>query len=990
MRPYSGDGIIGVGGMVLRPKGIGTYKISTFVNGRHSFALLKDALWNPEAGVNLISISQLTAQYTKAEFHTGFATVWSGKELRMAAIQRGGLYILDQDRTSTLLATAFAAHSISDPTLQIWHERLAHLSEKGIEQLQTMSTGIKPVQRTCLCESCALGRLKQVPHKGSIHKGTRPLEFLHADISGPFHVEGYGGEHYWAVFIDDFTQFAWVFAIKHRSEFLDCFRSLLNLIERPERRCYNLHVDKAGENISSEVQTFCKDRGIALSSTATEQHEQNGIAERLNGIILERLTTVLASLEDIPRKYWPILLLSIIYLRNRCPSSVIKKTPYEAWYGQPPDLAHLRTLGAEGFVLRKKSGYRKLDPVSERCRMLGYQGSTNYIVLTESGVTVSNNVLFNENQICLHGPALQPGGVVEVPAQPGATTEDSNGIENSGNNLEIIKDTIVVADPSLRKPRIRYPFNSNALLAMSFLGAALYTLSQTEPRTYRHAKGDTAWPQWLKAMQSEYDSLLTNKTWDLVPPPIGRKILSGRWVYKLKTGPNGEVLRHKARWVVRGFEQTEGIDYDETFASVVKPMSYKAIFAIAAALDLELEQMDVKTAFLYGYMQEDVYVEQPPEFDDGSGRVCKLNKALYGLKQAPRIWYQTLSTFLQGLGFHPLTSDVGVFAKGHTYIAVYVDDLLIAGPSKEEIQDLKDALKNRFEMTDLGPCSYYLGMTVSRDRKNRTIRLSQRGYLAKIIKDFGMCEAKPQYTPMKSQLEKAPEGYEPPEELKNWYAKAIGSLMYAMLGTRPDIAYAVSYCSRFLAKPTEAHRTAVKRIIRYLKATVDLCLVYKGDIEPLVGFTDSDWAGDHETRRSTSGYVFNVGSAAISWSSKRQSSTALSSCEAEYIGQTQATKEAIWLRRLLTELRVAEEEGESPVATVIYGDNQGAIALAKNPQFHARTKHIDIQHHFVREKQCSGEVDLQYVPTEKQVADGLTKALARDKFEELRSLIGLE
>ncbi|KJZ70562.1 hypothetical protein HIM_10030 [Hirsutella minnesotensis 3608] len=382
-------------------------------------------------------------------------------------------------------------------------------------------------------------------------------------------------------------------------------------------------------------------------------------------------------------------------------------------------------------------------------------------------------------------------------------------------------------------------------------------------------------------------------------------------------------------------------------------------------------------------------MEQPPEFDDGTERVCKLNKALYGLKQAPRIWYQTLTTFLKDLGFYPLTSDVGIFVKGHTYIAVYVDDLLIAGPSKGEIQKLKDALSKRFQMTDLGPCSHYLGMTVTRDRRNRTIRLSQKGYIEKVLKDFGMCEAKPQYTPMTTDRIETPVDYEPTDEIKTWYAKAIGSLMYAMLGTRPDIAYAVSYCSRFLAKPTEAHRTAAKRIMRYLKATIDLCLVYEGEIEPLTGFTDSDWAGDRDTRRSTSGYVFNLGSGAISWSSKRQSSTALSSCEAEYIGQTQATKEAIWLRRLLTELQVAEEEGHAPAATIIYGDNQGAIALARNPQFHARTKHIDVQHHFVREKQHSGEVDLQYVPTDQQVADGLTKALPKDRFEVFRSALGL-
>jgi hypothetical protein len=514
-----------------------------------------------------------------------------------------------------------------------------------------------------------------------------------------------------------------------------------------------LHIDKAGESISAEVQAFCKDHGIALSTTATEQHQQNGIAERLNGIILERLTATLASLNaETPPKYWPILALSIIYLTNRSPSSVIGKTPYEAWYGQQPDLAHLRTLGAKGFVQLKRSGHRKLDPVSEHCHMLGYQGSSNYIVLTNSGVTVSNNVIFDEDNTCHLPTPHAEGEAEEEPAEVGNNS-------SRHNKHETILDTIVVADPDQQSNRrIRHPFplNQNAMLAYSFLGSISHAAGPSEPPSYRHAKGDSDWPKWLEAMQSEHKSLTDNHTWSLVDRP-NRKVLTGKWTYRLKRGANGEILRHKARWVARGFEQTDGVDYSETFASVVKPMSYKAIFAIAAARDLELEQMDVKTAFLYGNIDEEVYIEQPPEFDDGTGRVCKLNKALYGLKQAPRIWYQTLATFLKDLGFHPLTSDVGVFAKEHTYIAVYVDDLLIAGPSKEEIQKLKKALSKRFDMTDLGPCSYYLGMTITRDRKNRTIRLSQKGYIEKILKDFGMCDANPQHTPMKTdQIDKTP------------------------------------------------------------------------------------------------------------------------------------------------------------------------------------------------------------------------------------------
>ncbi|KAF4979965.1 hypothetical protein FDECE_17964 [Fusarium decemcellulare] len=245
-----------------------------------------------------------------------------------------------------------------------------------------------------------------------------------------------------------------------------------------------------------------------------------------------------------------------------------------------------------------------------------------------------------------------------------------------------------------------------------------------EPKTHRQAKHGARWSDWLKSMEDELHSLDENSVWDLVYTPKDCNPLQGKWVYKLKRGSEGEILRHRSRLVVRGFEQCEGINYHETFAFVVKPMSYKAIFAIAAALDVEIEQMDVKTAFLYGDIDEEIYVSQPEGFDDKSGRVCKLKKALYGLEQAPRIWYQT--DFLGTLDFQPLGSDVGVFIRDSMFIAVYVDDLLIVRTSKAEIQKAKDALSKKFHMTDLGPCRFYLGMAAKRHHQIQKLYLSRK------------------------------------------------------------------------------------------------------------------------------------------------------------------------------------------------------------------------------------------------------------------------
>ena len=536
------------------------------------------------------------------------------------------------------------------------------------------------------------------------------------------------------------------------------------------------------------------------------------------------------------------------------------------------------------------------------------------------------------------------------------------------------------------------PENLNA-----FLAHACEDVDEAEPKTLREAMKDPRWPEWELAAVQEYDSLMQNKTWKLVDLPEGAIVLRGKWVYKVKRDANGRVIRFKARWVVRGFEQREGIDFDEVFASVVKPMSYKALFAIVAAEDMELEQMDVKTAFLYGNIDREIYVEQPHGFLDekNSAKVCRLLKALYGLKQSPRIWYNTLSTFLTGLGYAPLNADTSIFQHKGTIVAIYVDDLLIAGRDKAAIQDLKNRLSKEFEMADLGPCQHYLGMKVTRDRANRKLFLSQEAYLEKVLKDFDMSDCKPKDVPMPTSMKLRPveEGYVADAELKSIYQSAVGSLMYAMLGTRPDIAYAVSSVSRFSANPTPEHMTAVKHILRYLKATIDMQLTYSGDLSNLEGYTDADWAGCAATARSTSGYVFNIGSGAISWCSKRQGTVALSTCEAEYVAQALAARESVWLRTLLDELNpksASGPESSNPQPVMIYGDNQSAIALAKNPQFHARTKHIHISHHYCREKMAAGEISLEYVPSELQVADALTKALPGPGFRVFREEMGLE
>jgi hypothetical protein len=495
-------------------------------------------------------------------------------------------------------------------------------------------------------------------------------------------------------------------------------------------------------------------------------------------------------------------------------------------------------------------------------------------------------------------------------------------------------------------------------------------------------------------MQDEFDSLTKNNTWTLVKDmPPGRKAIGCRWVFKRKLNNDGSVSRYKARLVAKGYSQRHGIDYEETYAPVAKFTSIRTILAIGAALDLEIHQMDVKTAFLNGDLEEEIYMDVPEGLKVPSGYKCKLNRTLYGLKQSPRMWNKKLDMFLHDIGFKVLQTDTSLYVRKDdtelTMIAVYVDDLLILSSMMDALNEVKKALTMKFEMSDEGDIdgNTHLGFRITRDRAKRSLTMDQETYAKSILTRFGMEDCNPVVTPLNPGVKLLKEENEDSEMKKRTthLQQIIGSLMYLMLGTRPDLAAAVGIVSQFASRPSPAHLHAAQHILKYVKGTTDVKLHFKqkGDLT-LTGYTDSDWGGDVNTRRSVSGYLFKLHGGAVSWSSKHQPTVALSSMEAEYMALTHATKEAIWLKMFLAELGM---DLKQPL--VLYEDNQSSVQLVKHPAHHACTKHIDIRHHFVREKVENGEIDLRHLPTSLMTADALTKPLGRQIFERHRKEMGL-
>ena len=542
--------------------------------------------------------------------------------------------------------------------------------------------------------------------------------------------------------------------------------------------------------------------------------------------------------------------------------------------------------------------------------------------------------------------------------------------------------------------------------------AAENTHINNEPASVNEARRRPDWLKWKDAMQEELDSLERHGTYEQVEHlPPGRKAVGCKWVFKLKLNPDNSIARYKARLVAKGYSQVPGQDYMETTSPVARLASYRALLSLAAKLDLEAHHLDIETAFLNGSLDEEIYMKTPDGFTEKGG-MWKLLKSLYGLKQASYVWNKLLDSTLKKLGFNRCDKDTCVYLckSGDTFtiLAVHVDDMLIVSNSKPKLAEIKLGLARYFKVKDLGEVKFLLGIEVLRDRQAGIVDISQRAYIEQLLERFNLQDVKPATTPLSSGIrltqDDCPATDEEKEDMANvLYASLVGALMYAAIGTRPDIAFAVGALSRFLSNPGRRHWNEAKRVLSYLKGTSNYAIRYRSNassagvvtgysrgigIRPtdisIEGFSDSDWAGCIDTRRSTSGFVWMMNGGAVSWRSKLQTIVALSSTEAEYVGATPAVQEILWLRDLLREIEVADD---SP--SVLNMDNHRAVCLTRGAGDSNKTKHIDIRYHFIRSHVEEKRIKVQHISTDEMIANIFTKNLGRSKHDYFTTGLGI-
>ncbi|KAK1574554.1 hypothetical protein QYE76_016334, partial [Lolium multiflorum] len=966
---------------------------------------LNNCYYVPALSMNIISGSCLMQDGYSFKSENNGCSIFMNNIFYGRAPQKNGLFLLDLDSSDTHIHNIDAKRiKLNDNSTYMWHYRLGHIGVKRMKKLHTdgllESLDFESLDR---CEACLMGKMTKTPFSGMMERATDLLEIIHTDVCGPMSVASRGGYRYVLTFTDDLSRYGYIYLMKHKSETFEKFKEFQSEVENQRNKKIKfLRSDRGGEYLSYEFGMHLKKCGILSQLTPPGTPQRNGVSERRNRTLLDMVRSMM-SLTDLPLSFWSYALETAAFTLNRAPSKSVETTPYELWFNKKPKLSFLKVWGCEAYV--KKLQPDKLEPKAEKCVFIGYPKETigyTFYHRSEGKIFVAKNGTFLEKEFLtkeVTGRKVELDEIEEsllvdqssavpenVPVPPTPATEEANDNDHETSNetaTEPRRSTRDRATPDWYDPCLNVMIVDN---------------NDEDPATYEEAMMSPDSNKWQEAMKSEMGSMYDNKVWTLVDLPDSRKAVENKWIFKRKTDADGNITVYKARLVAKGFRQIQGVDYDETFSPVAKLKSVRILLAIAAFFDYEIWQMDVKTAFLNGDIEEELYMVQPKGFVDpkNADKVCKLQRSIYGLKQASRSWNRRFDKVIKDFGFIQCHGEACIYKKvsgsSVAFLILYVDDILLIGNDIELLSSVKGYLNNSFSMKDLGEASYILGIKIYRDRSRRLIGLSQSTYLDKILKKFRMDESKKGFLPMlPGKVLSKTQGPATAEERERMsqipYASAVGSIMYAMLCTRPDIAHVVSLTSRYQSDPGMEHWTAVKNILKYLKRTKDMFLCYGGDQELVVtSYTDASWNTDPDDSKSQSGYVFILNGAAVSWASSKQCTVAKSSTESEYIAASEASSEAVWMKRFIVELGVVPSALDP---LVIYCDNMGAIANAQEPRSHKRLKHIKLRYHSIREYIEDGEVKICKVHTDLNVADPLTKALPRAKHDQHQNAMGV-
>ena len=864
-----------------------------------------------------------------------------------------------------------------DPSI-LWHSRLGHVNFRSIQRMAKLSMLPKcSLDKNIKCEVCVESKFTQHPHK-SVEKSNEILGLIHSDLCDFRATPTRGGKNYYISFIDDCSKYCYIYLLNTKDEALNYFKNYKAEVENQlDKKIKILRSDRGGEYESKDFAEFCSLNGIIHQTTAPYTPQQNGVAERKNRTLKNMINSMLIT-SGAPHNLWGEACLAANTILNRIPHKKSDKSPYHLWKGRLPSYKRMKVWGCLAKVQVPLPKRTKLGPKTIDCIYLGpamNSAAYRFLVYKSHVDEIHNQTImesaeaeFFENTFPFKDKGKEVTYSRKRPLDDGLndTIPDKSLQSNEENSSKVQEDNL--------EPRR----SKRGKIAKDFGPDYMTYVVNKEPQTYKEAMDSSEAPYWKEAIKSEIDSIVQNNTWKLVDLPPGQKPIGHKWIFKKKFRPDGTIEKYKARLVAKGYRQKEGQDFFDTYSPVTRITSIRTLVAIASIHNLEIHQMDVKTAFLYGELDEEIYMNQPEGFvvKGQENKVCKLVRSLYGLKQAPKQWHEKFDNTLLSNGFRINECDKCVYVKqyknAYVIICLYVDDMLIMGTNLDVINQTKKMLHSSFSMKDLGVVDVILGVRVQRRPDGYT--LTQSHYIESVLKKFGHYDDKPVVTPFDASSHLKKNKGDTVAQLE--YTQVLGSLMYIMNCTRPDLAYSVSRLSRYSHNPGKDHWYALVRVLRYLKHTMNYGLHYTKYPPVLEGYCDANWISNTSEAKSTSGYVFTLGGAAISWKSSKQTVNTRSTMEAEFVALDKAAEEAEWLKSFLEGIPLWPQ----PVTAIgIHCDSMAALTRAQSQIYNGKSRHIRRRHITIRDLLKNGIISISYIKSKENIADPLTKGLSREQ-----------
>lgn len=1020
--------------------GIGTVMFYVRDNGKKKKVVLNDVMYSPNLRRNLISGAHLERSGLTFKGCNGKIWVYNEKGQKLFYARRiNNLYFVrpryyksQTENPETHETSNFATELSED--LKHWHNRFCHINTEYIlNTCRNNSVKGLPIFKTDKfeCTPCVLAKTKRKSFKPICKiRSSKPLELLHMDVCGPMPVSSINGGRYFLTITDDYSRRVTVYIMKQKSEVFECFTRYQKRVERfLNSKIINVRTDNGMEFCHDKFNNFLESQGIHPERTNPYTPEQNGVSERLNLTILDGVKAMLND-SGLEQKFWSEAVLCFAYVWNRICHKNCVKTPFELFCGKKPSVNHLRTFGSTVYVGIPKQLRKKLDMRAKVGIMVGYAMRTRgyrVFIKSENRVIETANVKFDENLKVVEA-VLDPKNKKQYVIFDNTKDQDSDSDdENLPLNLTPCEDIawIRVAVPRkdgsrtdiyykiegtnmrLRSPNdvVKYCKSNNInyngdLFDFSgkntFSGKISELNSESDieasnieieiPKNYRDCLKVNERTSWLKAMEDEIQMMKSRDVWELVPPQKDKKIIGSRWVYTVKHDENNQIARYKARLVARGFSQFKGESYEEVFSPVVNFSVIRLIFAtLLCIFKWSHCQIDIKSAYLYAKLNEVVFMSQPQGFVDKSkpDYVCKLKKAIYGLHQSSRQWFFELDNVLVSLNFKRLQWCNCVYVYNNVVVLlIYVDDIVLFGKTEKDIKSVLKLLEGKFDFKVLGKTKKLLGVEFTEE--DGKLYIHQNTYINKVCNLYKRFNFPLSTLPISkgtvfSKLDCPSTDSEYKDMQKLPYRNILGCISYVANRTRPDLSYAVNILSQFQENPGLKHWNALLKLLGYLQYTND----YKLNLSNISNlnincYCDSDYASNRDDRVSIGGLILLVDSVPVIWRTFKQKCVSLSSMESEFIAITEASKEVMWIKRILEELNELGIENFKVNESLILSDNQAAINYSYSPVENNRTKHIDVRFHFVRNLIYKSFFKIKYVNTKKNFSDIFTKPPSKE------------